>query len=448
MSLPPQDPRDPDETVARDTWGEETVVPEETVLADETVVEEREAVPVRRAPLIWPWLLAFLLLILGGLGAYYYFSQADESTVPAVVGDRQERAEARVREAGFEPRAESEESTRPRGIVLEQSPDPGTEQEEGETVLLTVSSGPPRETVPDVVGATEESAVESLEEAGFETEVSKAFSERRVGVVVRQEPDAGENLREGATVALTVSRGREPVTVPDVVGTTSSEATATLREAGLEANVVPVPSEEPAGSVVAQNPGAGQEAKRGDTIRLNVARTPDETAPATTAPPPATTAPPRTTTAPPPATTTSPATTAPAPPGPAAVPDAVGSPLADAARVFAREGLRVSVQPVPSREPAGEVVAQARPAGTELRRGDTVQLNVSIGPDPASEARVPDVVGLQRDVARPRLAAAGFEVLALEDVESGGQAGVVLAQTPSGDARVSRGSLVILYVGG
>ena len=237
------------------------------------------------------------------------------------------------------------------------------------------------------------------------------------------------------------------MTVPDVVGTTSSEATATLREAGLEANVVPVPSEEPAGSVVAQNPGAGQEAKRGDTIRLNVARTPDETAPATTAPPPATTAPPRTTTAPPPATTTSPATTAP-PPGPAAVPDAVGSPLADAARVFAREGLRVSVQPVPSREPAGEVVAQARPAGTELRRGDTVQLNVSIGPDPASEARVPDVVGLQRDVARPRLAAAGFEVLALEDVESGGQAGVVLAQTPSGDARVSRGSLVILYVGG
>jgi len=362
--------------------------------------------------------------------------------VPAVVGDRQDRAEARVREAGFEPRSETEESERPRGIVLEQSPDPGTEQEEGETVLLTVSSGPPRETVPDVVGDTEEAAVESLEEAGFETEVSRAFSERRVGLVVRQEPEAGDSLREGATVALTVSRGREPVTVPDVVGTTSSEATATLREAGLEANVVPVPSEEPAGTVVAQNPGAGQEAKQGDTIRLNVARRPDETAPATTAPPPATTAPPRTTSPPP---TTAPP---PPPPGPSVVPDAIGSPLADAARAFSREGLKVAVQPVPSREPAGEVVAQARPAGTEVQRGDTVQLNVSIGPDPAPQARVPDVVGLERDVARRRLAAAGFEVLALEDAESGGQAGVVLAQTPSGDARVPRGSLVILYVGG
>ena len=425
MSLPPQDPRDPDETIARDDWGEESVV------AGETVVEEHEEVPVRRPPLIWPWLLAFLLLVVGGLGAYYYFSQEDESTVPAVVGERQEPAEASVREAGFEPRAEQRESARPRGIVLEQSPEGGTEHEEGTTVLLTVSSGPPRETVPDVVGTSEDAAVESLEEAGFETEVSQAFSERRASVVVRQEPAAGENLTEGSTVALTVSKGREPVTVPDVVGTTSSEATATLREAGLEVNLVPVPSEEPAGTVIAQNPEPGGSAKKGDTVRLNVARREGdgETTPATTA----------TTT-----TTTTMNAPLPPPPRPVTVPDAVGSPLADAARAFGNEGLKVSVQPVPSREPAGEVIAQARPAGSEAQRGNTVQVNVSIGPQPAAEARVPDVVGQEHPDARRQLARAGFEVLALALEGSGSQ---VLSQTPAGDARVPRGSLVILYVG-
>ena len=92
----PQDPIDPlDETIVRDAWEEETVVSgRETVVVEEYV----EEAPVRRPPLIWPWLLAFLLLVLGGLGAYYYFSQKDESTVPAVVGQRQERAEATVRQ--------------------------------------------------------------------------------------------------------------------------------------------------------------------------------------------------------------------------------------------------------------------------------------------------------------------------------------------------------------
>ena len=430
MSVPPQRPPDDDETVVRDAWGEETVVvPDGPVAAEETVVEET---PVRRTPLLWPWLLALLLLVLGGLGAYYYFSQADESTVPAVVGEPREAAEAMVREAGFEPRVDERENAKPRGLVFDQDPDGGTELEEGETVLLTVSSGPPRETVPDVVGMTTGEAIASLQSAGFEEEVSEAFSDRPAGEVASQEPAAGQNLKEGSTVALIVSKGREPVTVPDVVGAASAAATATLREAGLETNVVTVPSGEAEGTVVAQNPGAGKSAKRGDTVRLNVARTADDTTPATTAPPPA--------------TNTSPGP-APPPTRPSVVPDAVGSPLADAARAFGAEELKVSVQPVPSDEPAGTVVAQARPAGTELGRGETVQLNVSIGPDPAPATSVPDVVGRPVADARSRLAGAGFEVLAIEQLGSPSQVGEVVSQTPGANARIPRGSLVILYVG-
>ena len=49
------------------------------------------------------------------------------------------------------------------------------------------------------------------------------------------------------------------------------------------------------------------------------------------------------------------------------MPDVVGQELADAARAFSEEGLKVAVVYVPSNEPAGSVVAQARPPGAELQ---------------------------------------------------------------------------------
>jgi beta-lactam-binding protein with PASTA domain len=223
------------------------------------------------------------------------------------------------------------------------------------------------------------------------------------------------------------------VSVPDVVGTTSSEATKTLRDAGFDVNVVPVPSDRPSGQVVAQSPAAGADADEGSTIRLNVAQKAAQT---TTA---ATTATTDTSTAP---TATTPPTE------PATVPDAVGKELADAAREFNAEGLKVAVAYVPSEEPRGRVVAQAQPAGTERKQGDTVQLNVSTGPNPPEQTAVPDVAGTRQNPARRQLAAAGFEVLALQQQTTDrSRVGFVLSQTPSGGASIARGSLVLLYVG-
>lgn len=238
-----------------------------------------------------------------------------------------------------------------------------------------------------------------------------------------------------ATTTAPTTTAAELVRVPDVVGTTSSEATATLRDAGFEANVVPVPSDQPSGQVVAQDPAAGTEAAEGSRVRLNVAQ---EVAGTTTL---ATTAPPPTTTAPP-------ATTAPPEPEPATVPDAVGKELADAAREFGDEGLKVSLRYVPSEEPQGRVVAQAQPAGTERRRGDTVQLNVSNGPEPAAAAEVPGVVGRRLEQARRTLEQAGFEVLPLSLDGEVRNESPVASQTPPAGASVPRGSLVLLYLGG
>jgi eukaryotic-like serine/threonine-protein kinase len=231
-------------------------------------------------------------------------------------------------------------------------------------------------------------------------------------------------------------------TVPDVVGTTSSQATATMREAGFEVNLASVPSDRPAGTVVAQNPAAGSTATEGTSVRLNVAvaatgtTTTEATTTGATTTAPSTTAP----------TTTAPTTTAPAP-KPATVPDAVGDELTDAARDFADEGLKVAVAYVPSQEAAGSVVAQAQPAGTELSRGSSVQLNVSTGADPEADSTVPRTTGSRLDRGRDQLEQAGFEVLALTvgDGEVRNESTIV-SQSPGGGASIPGGSLVLLYV--
>ena len=117
------------------------------------------------------------------------------------------------------------------------------------------------------------------------------------------------------------------VSVPDVVGTTSSQATATLRNAGFDVNLVSVPSDRAPGTVVAQAPPAGSEQPEGSTIRLNVAEAATGTTTGTTTAPDDDRA--RDDRRPPPQ------------PQPATVPDVVGQELAEGARAFADEGLKV-----------------------------------------------------------------------------------------------------------
>ena len=249
-----------------------------------------------------------------------------------------------------------------------------------------------------------------------------------------REDDEQATTTAATTAATTeaTTAAAEQVTVPDVVGTTSSQATETLRDAGFEVNLVPVPSDRAPGTVVAQSPAAGSEQPEGTSVRLNVA----EAAGGTTTG--ATTG----------QATTAPATTtAPPAPQPATVPDVVGQELAEGARAFADAGLKASVAYVPSQEPLGRIVAQAQPAGTERERGATVQVNVSAGPDSAAKADVPRVTGQVLADGRARLEQAGFEVLAvtLGDDEIENESGI-LSQSPAGGASIPQGALVLVYV--
>jgi serine/threonine-protein kinase len=126
--------------------------------------------------------------------------------------------------------------------------------------------------VPSVVGFKEQAAVSAIERRGLDTNISRTFSNRAAGYVVSQQPPGGGQLASGGVVALTVSKGPSAVTVPNVVSLTEADAISQLTSAGLKADVVQVPSSQPSGKVVAQNPTGGEKVDPGSTIRLNVSK--------------------------------------------------------------------------------------------------------------------------------------------------------------------------------
>jgi beta-lactam-binding protein with PASTA domain len=101
---------------------------------------------------------------------------------------------------------------------------------------------------------------------------------------------------------------------------------------------------------------------------------------------------------------------------------------------------------VPSDQPAGAVVAQSPTGGTSAKKGTHVQINASLGPNPAAQKAVPDVIGLSPAKATSRLRAAGFDVQQLDQTtQDRSKNGVIVDEEPG--TKAPAGSTVTIYVG-
>jgi eukaryotic-like serine/threonine-protein kinase len=300
--------------------------------------------------------------------------------------------------------------------------------------------------VPAVVGLQEAAAKEKLSDAGLKSKVTEQFSSKSAGIVVAQTPGGGTQVGKDHVVALAVSKGQSAVAVPNTVSLSEADAVAQLTEAGLKADVVQVPSNQKAGTIVAQNPAGGTSVDPGSTVRLNVSKgrtqtttittTTQTTATATTAST-ATTTTTHTTTR---TTTTTQTTTTPTQ---TTVPDAVGSTLRSAVAQMRSASLLADSYPVASDQGGGTVVAQNPDAGSKIDAGSIVRLNVSTGADRPS-ITVPDVTGAGQAAARRALSKT-FTVRTV--YRSGEQPGVVVGQLPEGGTQAKRWAQVIIYVG-
>jgi beta-lactam-binding protein with PASTA domain/predicted Ser/Thr protein kinase len=299
--------------------------------------------PVRRRP-VWPWLAALLFVVAAGAGGWYVWHQLSNPGV----------AKVHVEYYVNESRAR---------------------------------------------------AVKQIGQIGLKPKVQKESNDTTsAGLVFKQDPAGGKLVAKGSTVTIWVSTGKPKVQVPDVVGQSQDTAVKQLEDAGLDPKVFSVPGGT-AGRVTATAPGAGKQAVKGSTVRVNVASGP----------------------------------------APVVVPKVTGEPISQATADLHQLGFDVNPTYVDDKAPANQVIEQDPSPGSKSPKGSTINVKVSNGPKTAS---VPGVTGQNQDQATQTLQNAGFSVQPQQtDVADPSQDGIVQSQDPPGGQDAPEGSTVTIVVG-
>lgn len=100
------------------------------------------------------------------------------------------------------------------------------------------------------------------------------YSAQAEGIVIAQKPTAGSTVKQGQKLILSVSKGPNTITVPDLKSQNRSDAIQTLRDAGFTVSVDYIRNDPTlqADTVILQSPAAGTVLEAGDCITLTVAR--------------------------------------------------------------------------------------------------------------------------------------------------------------------------------
>ena len=198
----------------------------------------------------------------------------EQKKVPDVVGKTQEDATKAITDAGLTLGAITQEysSSVASGQVVSSDPAAGTSVAHSSAVAIVVSRGRQTATVPDVTGMNVDQARTTLEAAGLKLGTqTQAFSDSAaLGTVVSSNPAAGANgVYNGDSVAVTVSKGPENVTVPDVNGKSEEEAKKALEDLGLKAEINKRLGG-PFGTARSTDPAAGTSVKAGSSVKINI----------------------------------------------------------------------------------------------------------------------------------------------------------------------------------
>ncbi len=247
-------------------------------------------------------------------------------------------------------------------------------------------------------------ATAALEAAGFEVRVDPAprYSETVApGLVMGQDPEAGDRVRKGSTITVFLSRGPDRRAVPSLIGSTQADAVAALEKAGLAVGGVTeqFSSQGAKGTVLSSSPASGEKLKPGTKVALVVSKGPELLA----------------------------------------VPDVVGQTRAEAEKALADAGFGAAVTEVFSDTVKKGVVVAQDPATGRAPRDSAIALQVSKGPQLIT---VPDVVGDRVKDAEARLKALGLKVR----VNRIPGPGIVRSTDPRAGEQVRKGTTVTLNV--
>ena len=169
------------------------------------------------------------------------------------------------------------------GEIISQDPSEGTLRKNNLTIQVYVCAKVEKSYMPTVLNMSESVAKSILNNMslGLNIQVQDKPSDTVAkGLVVATSPAAGAEIRQGNTVIIYISSGREikPVTVPNFVGMTEEKANLEAQKLGLVVGASSSEySDKPAGTVIRQSISATTEAKTGDNIYFTISLGPNNT---------------------------------------------------------------------------------------------------------------------------------------------------------------------------
>ena len=174
---------------------------------------------------------------------------------------------------------ETKQSDGKDGTILEQDVKAGDTVKRGSQINVVIAGKGDNTSemvkIPSVIGKTKSSAKSTLESAGFSVtfEYGDYNDSVAADVVTAQSPSAKKQAAKGSTVTVTLSPGQKPITVPNVVGASQSQAESALAGAGLKYTYADSQYSDtvPAGSVISQTK-SGETVAAGTTITLTLSK--------------------------------------------------------------------------------------------------------------------------------------------------------------------------------
>lgn len=220
---------------------------------------------------------AVVLGLVAAVGGWW-FGVGRYTVAPQLVSLSKADAEAQATRGGFvlryaEPRHDEKI---PKDTVLGQDPVSATRIVKGGTITLTLSLGPDRLPVPDVVGKDFELARAELADAKLApVKGSSRYDDALpAGVVLATDPKVGTVVKPGTKVTLVLSKGRAPVSVPNLVGKSLTDARGILSRLGLTPVETYKDSDKPRDEILGQSPADGTGVEKGAQVKLEVSKGP------------------------------------------------------------------------------------------------------------------------------------------------------------------------------
>lgn len=254
----------------------------DSVLSRSTVASGTKPQRAKRGRLVTIIVIVVILLgasAAGGTWWWFEFGPGAYIELPITQNRPADEVRGELEKLGFKVEVSQEFSdTVPAGQVISSVPASASSAHKDSVITLLVSKGVDLRVVPNIIGKPREEAEGLITEVGLNVgKVEEVFSEEvPAGQVISQVQEPQASLRVDSTVDFTVSKGREPRKVPELVGKTKDEVAALLTPLVLVAEYTEAFSDEvPAGTVISQQTAAGTDLFRNDKVLLTVSKGPE-----------------------------------------------------------------------------------------------------------------------------------------------------------------------------